>query len=290
MTKKRTIRNAAALFALGVSALSAQVLDVGLYGWLNQYGFNTEGSRIGDSACVPSASVNALAYLQNAHPSVFGTNLVGATYGDWQDAGATLIERMGTTAAKGTLVADFIPALQDYVSTELGFAQTTFSWMASAGSLADESGDGSDLTGAPTVSFLQNALARNEAIIGMFIYTDWIGGHAFTINGLEWDAVAGSGTLYFVDPLDSSQTYDGVFGTGPAKQSTGTLSLTEQGHLRLDYDQYWGTLPYAADYGSVSAYLDVAFVMGVIPEPASGAIIFGLCALACVVARGRRRS
>lgn len=289
MTKRRSIQNTLALLVLGVSALSAQVIDVGLYGWLNQYSFGSGPSDIGGSACVPTSSVNALAYLQNAYPSVYGSSLAGATYGDWQNTGAVLIDRMGTRVGDGTEVASLLVALQDYVSIELGFGQTTFSSMAAAGNFNDDEEGGFDLTGSPTVGFIQDALARNQAVIATYIYSDWVGGHAITVNGLEWDALAGTGTLYFIDPLDPSLAYDGVFVSGPAKQSVGALTLTEQGHLRLDYDQYWGPFPYAPEYGPVSAYLDAALVLGVVPEPSSYATLLGLCALACGLARRRRR-
>lgn len=284
--KRRLIRRTLAFLVLGVSSLTAQVIDIGLYGWLNQYSFNTETSGIGYAACVPTASVNALAFLQNAYPSVYGSGLTGVTYGDWQNTGALLIDHMGTTASKGTDSGRILPGLQDYIWAEQGFGQTTFSSMIAAGNFSDDETN-FDLTGAPTVSFLQAALEQNQAIIGGFTYTDFSGGHAITVNGIEWDASLGSGTLYFVDPLDAFGSDDGALFSGPAKQSTARLSLTEAGHLQLDYDQYWGTLPHTSEYGPVSAYLDLAIIVGVIPEPASYAILVGMCVL--VIAFGRRQ-
>jgi hypothetical protein len=286
MTKRRLLRRTLAVLVLGVSSLTAQVIDIGLYGWLNQYSFGTGTNEIGGSACVPTASVNALAFLQNAYPSVYGSSLAGATYNDWENTGALLIDRMGTLVGEGTDTPRILPALQNYLWVEQGFGQTTFSSMMAAGNFSDDETN-FDLTGSPTVSFLQAALAQNQAVIAGYTYTDFAGGHAITVNGIEWDAVLGSGTLYFIDPLDAFGDYDGALLNGPAKQSTGRLSLTESGCLQLDYEQYWGVLPHTSQYGAVSAYLDVAIVVGVIPEPSSYGLLVCVCVLVCTFRRRR---
>lgn len=266
-------------FALPAEALT---LDLADYGWMDQYSLDTSHNFLGDEACVPTSSTNALTYLQNAFPALYGTSLSGTTYVDWKATDETLVTQMGTTAANGTYYDQFIYALQNYITVQKNYAFTQFISMFPANNWSEPYPDPAfNTNGHPTASFLSGALASQAAVLVSIEYTNGNGGHELLVNGLDWDEDTNTGMLYFVDPLDPSQNYNGSIVEGTAKQSSGTLVLGSGGELRLTYNQYEGGLPYAENnYQDVTATLYGALAVS-IPEPGVGALLaFGVCFIA----------
>jgi hypothetical protein len=265
----------ALVLSFWVGSLQAQttILPTSYYGWLDQYSMNTEHNFVGDEACVPTSSTNAMTYLQNAFPSIYGTSLTGTTYSDWHDTDNILIDQMGTTVAEGTYYDQFVYALQNYIVVQKNFVNTQFSAMFPKDMWETPYPDPTfNIDGHPTASFLSDALSEQAAVLISIEYSNG-GGHELLVNGLDWDAVTGTGTLYFIDPLDPSENYNDPNPVdGPAKQTSGTLTL-EGDHLKLDYLQYEGGLPNdGSPYDETSATLYGALVVAV-PEPGTWSFV-----------------
>jgi len=269
------------------------------YGYLDQYNINTENSLIGDDACVPTSTTNALVLLQNLNPTIFGTGLAGSTYQDWHATDSQLIQAMGTTANNGTSYIRIPYGINDYLNS-LSFNYTsslTMSGQFSTGGWDHNYPLPSYITAeAPTPLFIFNALQNLNGVLLSIDYstrdgTYTSGGHELLANGITWDVSTGTGTISFVDPLDPSQTYssttlpDGTYeATGPALITTGTITLLgsgsgSPGSLLLEYDQYngddtspVGNGPFYHEYATI----DNVFAMGAVsavPEPSEyGAI------------------
>lgn len=263
----------------------ALTLDLADYGWMDQYSLDTSHNFVGNEACVPTSSTNALTYLQNAFPTLYGTSLSGTTYADWQATDEAFITSMGTTPGNGTYYDQFVYVLQNYITVEKAFAFTQFASMFPANNWSTQYPDPVfNTNGHPTASFLSGALASQAAVLVSIEYTNGGGGHELLVNGLDWDEDTNTGMLYFVDPLDPSQNYNGSVVEGTAKQSSGTLVLGSGGELRLTYNQYEGELPYDENnYEDVTATLYGALAVS-IPEPG----VYGLLALGGFVIAARR--
>lgn len=290
MRARFTIGGAALLGLVLLTSLSARAtaftLDLANYGWLDQYSLDTSHNFVGNEACVPTSSTNALTYLQNAFPALYGTSLSGTTYADWKATDEAFITSMGTTAVNGTDYDQFVYVLQNYITVEKAFAFTQFASMFPANNWSTEYPDPVfNTNGHPTASFLSDALAAQAAVLISIEYTNGAGGHELLVNGLDWDEDTNTGMLYFVDPLDPSQSYNGSVVEGAAKQSSGTLVLGSGGQLRLTYNQYEGELPYDENnYEDVTATLYGALAVS-IPEPG----VYGLLALGGLAMVSARR-
>lgn len=243
-----------------------ELIPVSYYGWLDQYSITDEGF-VGREACVPTSSTNALTFMQNINPSIFGTQLSGTTYEDWKKTDKTLISLMGTTVGSGTNDDRLVWGLDMYLSLTHNFPQVQFSgifhgdvWQPDLGypkpSFIQD--------GAPNIAFLANALGAGSAVLVGIEYNDGFtgGGHELLFNGLSWDPATNTGIAYFVDPLDPSQNYSPDVPTGPVKQTTGILSVNPDGSLELQYNQYHGTLPYTDDYLFLDAKLTSVLSVG----------------------------
>ena len=201
---------------------------VGQYGWLNQNSLDTANSSIGADACHPTSMVNALTYLQNINPSLFGTNLTGGTnisstqgspnsYNNWVNTDQTLIGLMGTYPGSGTAPANGVPGTEVYLLRIGYYSDITVQQNMSV-----------------TLAALTNALNNGEAVVGAIAYVSGNGGHTLLING--YDTNSTNGTLYFVDPLDPSQNYSGTNVLGPVRQTSGTLTDSNGAYI-LRYHQ-----------------------------------------------------
>lgn len=269
------------------SGLAQSVLiDVSDYGWMDQYSMNRRHNLVGNDACVPTSTTNALTFLQNFYPTIYGTNLSGVGYTEWEDTDSALIGFMGTTAGNGTYDPQFVYGLQSYLTSINAppvFLDGIFAGAGWGGSypkpaFVDE--------GHPTTGFLFDSLSSNSALVTTISYTNG-GGHGILVNGLSWDSLTNTGTLYFIDPLDPSQAYSGTTGLGPTLQTSGSLSLNEHGHLLLSYNQYQGGLPYSNnDFEMVDAVIDGALALNPVPEP-STVLLLGIAAAVAFVRRRR---
>ncbi len=254
------------LAAAGARAQSV-LLPASYYGWLDQYSMNAPHNLVGNEACVPTSSVNALTFLQNFYPAIYGTSLSGPGYSDWVATDSLLIGFMDTQPNVGTYDPQFVYGLQDYFSS-INAAPVYLSGMFSDAGWGGSYPQPSFISdGHPDLPFLFGALNANSALITLISYTGG-GGHGLLVNGLTWDADTSTGTLSFIDPLDPSQAYAGMDPLGPTLQTSGTLALNEFGHLKLTYNQYQGGLPYnGSDFAVVEAVLGAALALNPVPEP-----------------------
>lgn len=244
----------------------AETIPVSSYGWLDQYSMNSRHSFVGDEACVPTSSTNALTYLQNAVPFLFGTTLSGSTYADWIATDDYLIGVMGTTAVAGTYYDQFVYAIHQYITETKGYPEVQFSGIFPSNNWAPPYPQPNYIvSGVPSIPFLFNAIAAGSAVLTSIEYLGG-GGHEILVNGLTWDTTSQSGTLYFVDPLDPSQNYSPDVPLGPVKQTVGALALSGDGtKLILSYDQYSGNLPYTGTYDQIEAFLYGVLSIGSAP-------------------------
>lgn len=243
-----------------------ELIPVSYYGWLDQYSITDQGF-VGKEACVPTSSTNALTFMQNINPSIFGTQLTGTTYEDWKKTDKALISLMSTTVGSGTSDDQFVWGLDMYVKLTHNFPQVQFSGIFHDNVWAPDQGYPKPSfiqDGAPTVAFLANALGAGSAVLVGIEYNDGFtgGGHELLFNGLSWDPTTNTGIAYFVDPLDPSQNYSPDEPTGPVKQTTGILTVNPDGSLELQYNQYHGSLPYTDDYLFLNAKLTGVLSVG----------------------------
>ena len=304
------------LFFSALPALQAQTLsssiDSTYFGYLDQYNMNTENSFVGDEACVPTSSTNALVLLQNLNPTIFGTGLAGSTYSDWHATDRQLIHAMGTTANNGTSWIRIPYGINDYL-TSLPTNYTSnisFSGQFSTGGWDQTYPQPSYITATnPTATFIYSALQGLDSVLLSIDYstsdgTYRGGGHELLASGITWDVTSGTGTISFIDPLDPSENYsnttapDGTYpATGPALITTGTITLLgsgsgSPGSLLLEYDQYNGddTAPISdGPFYHEFATIDNVFALGVfseVPEPSQYGV-WVLLAVAGLVVRRR---
>jgi hypothetical protein len=288
----------------GLAQISYSVSeDLSLFGWLDQYSLDTpEYDHVGPMACVPTSATNALTYLQNARPDLFGAALTGATYADWIATDATLISPayMDTTPSGGTYFRTIPSALTTYFTADpaRNFSAVQFSGMFLPGYWTSQYPQPSYIaSGVPTWSFLYGALAAQSAVMLSVIYANG-DGHELLLSGFQWLDANSDGiiqfdenaTLSFVDPLDPSATYPGGDPGGGAKFTTGHVWFDSAiDGLKLNYSQYQGGLPYnSADYQSYTLSIDDAFTIAAVPEPASLALT-ALGLLTFAIAKRRKR-
>ncbi|MEI6034828.1 MAG: PEP-CTERM sorting domain-containing protein [Verrucomicrobiae bacterium] len=275
--------------------------NISYFGWLDQYSLdNATYGFVGGQACIPTASTNAMTYLQNLAPGYFGTALTGTSYADWMAADATLVSAsyMNTSSANGTYYNHIPYALNKYIIQDKGFAAVQFSGMLPSDYWDPAPYDKPSYmsNGSPTSEFLRTSLSANSAIVFSILYPGVNGGgHELLAGGLNWTDLNDDGiiqesenaTLSFVDPLDPSATYpDGQPG-GAAKFTQGHIwnaGDLSTGNLLLDYSQYAGKLPYSSGNYSATgaATIDTAFAISV-PEPMTWILLaFGLAVVFCL--------
>ena len=258
--------------------------NLSLYGWMDQYSITntvqSETNAVGPEACVPTSSVNALVYLQNLNPPLFGTAFTGGTnYSDWYTTDLTLINLYGTTYASGTYYNQFVYALQNFIQNTHGFSQVSFASMFPSNIWSLQYPDPSfNVNGLPSVDFISNALGSQSALLISIEYSKG-GGHELLANAISWDTNSLTGTLSFIDPLDPSLSYSGTNVLGTALETTGNLSLDTNGSLIMNYSQYHAGLPYSNSFGTVNVSLSGALALTVVPEPAPMSLVLGAGAL-----------
>jgi len=219
----------------------AQVLSASIaasnFGYLDQYSMNTENSFVGDEACVPTSTTNGLTLLQNLNPSLFGTGLSGSTYEDWHATDNTLIQYLGTTANSGTSYIRIPYGITDYLNSLPGnvTSQITMSGQFSTGGWDHRYPQPSYITAVdPTAQFIYTAIQGQDAVLLSIDYstrngTYTSGGHELLASGITWDTSTNTGTIYFVDPLDSSATFSSGASNGTAYDQANAPAMITTG-------------------------------------------------------------
>jgi len=254
-----------------------QLINVNYYGWLDQYSITDRGF-VGDEACVPTSSTNAMTYLQNINPQIFGSSLTGTSYASWIATDELLIDLMNTTVKSGTTDFRFVPALNTYITQTKGFPNVQFSGLFypfNDWNPPKYPKPSYIQAGLPTIEFISTAIGAGSALLVGITYNNGSGGHEILVNGMAWDSDSQSGTLYFIDPLDPSQNYSPAIPTGPVKQTTGTILLGSENvtglgdldqavnnQLYLTYTQYDGSLPYNGSYDTAPSLIWTALAVG----------------------------
>lgn len=293
------------LFAAQAQTVHSVWENLSFFGWLDQYSLNTATyNYVGPEACVPTSSVNAMTYLQNSASNYFGTALTGITYADWMAADATLVSPsyMDTSPSAGTYYNHIAYALNKYIIVEKGFSLVRFSGMfpTSYWDAAPYDKPSYIYDGHPRANFFLDSLAAGYATIFSILYGGG-GGHELLAVGFDWTDANSDGIiqssenakLYFVDPLDSSATYSGGYPSGDAKLTYGHIwnaAESTNSNLRIDYNQYGGTLPYESSNYSYTgtATIDTVFAMSV-PEPSTLSLV-AASGFAVILMRRRRRA
>ncbi len=251
------------------------------FGWLDQYSLtNAPNGNIGSQACVPTASVNALTYLQLSGNL---TNLTGTNYASWMDAAYTLSDTnyMNTSPSTGSFIRTLPSSLDKYVRDYKGFTNVQFSGMFSTDMTWNTSYPKPDYIDVayPTTSFLTNALTLNSALLVSVLYSGG-GAHELAVSGLQWDDKnandvmdLGEASLLFVDPLDPSANYSDTDVTGPAKFTSGDVWWdTGLECLKMNYKQGSGGIPPYGTNDVTGLTIYTAMTMTV-PEPSTYALL-----------------
>lgn len=272
------------------------------FGWLDQYSLDNSAYHfVGNEACVPTSTTNAMTYLQNTWPAIFGSTLTGTTYADWVSTDAVLISPsyMDTTPSQGTFTGPQFYATAKYINDTKGYSQVSFGGQVPS----DYWGTGIYSKpawvqdGFPTWQGLYLALSSGHAAVFTIEYANG-GGHGLLAQSFQWTDTNGNGiiektenaTLSFVDPLDPAYYDTGLPTSGPKITSGHVWNNNDVagGNLKLEYVQYQGSLPYvSSSYGNVeNAKIDTLLTI-IVPEPSSMGI--SATALAAVVAFRCRR-
>lgn len=273
------------------------------FGWLDQYSLdNSTYHFVGNEACVPTSSTNAMTYLQNLAPQYFGTALTGTTYANWISTDALLITPayMDTKPSSGTYYDHLPYALNKYIVTDKGFTAVQFSGIFPADywGTGKYAKPGYITDGNPTSAFFLGALGANKATLFSILYNNGGGGHELLATGLNWTDANNDGiiqqtenaALSFVDPLDPATYNSSGQPTAGPKITQGQIWYDEVTNcLELAYNQYHGGLPYSDDYLQITASIDTVFAIET-PLPGTASLfLLGGCLLVVWRFRGKFR-
>lgn len=268
-------------------------VDASLAGWLDQWQLKYQpapGPDLASEACAPTTVVNAMVYLQNQYPEIYGTKLAGTNQTEWAQKAVLLAgpDYMNTDTNVGTVPVDNLTSgLRSYLSTN-GFASTRVSGMLPQGTtngLVQEliGPLPSDyVEGLPTFDYFATALRGGSPVTLQILYEGQSVGHNVLLTRVDWtgSGAGATGTMEFIDPLDPAH-YDTNGLPVSLKVTPGRVSIlpsifltntngvvdTLSNVLALDYEQYKGVLPYnRTNYGQITALIGGATIMQV-PEP-----------------------
>ena len=226
----------------------------------------------GDVACAPTAAVNSFDYLQFHYPGHYGTLLVPDSDGDGNvhndpDDLINVVQTLGqpaymdTIANNGTYWWDFVWGKYDYLELvapgrTVYEAQDAFDWAGSG-----EVRPVWDVPTNPTPEFIYGQLSDCEDV-ELFLMTE-SGGHAVTLSSWQWDTVAQSGLMDYIDPWTGAMGVSSIW--------------MDAGRLETDY------------FGGTSSWIQGA-VSESVPEPITLVMLgcVGAGMLAARKLRGKR--
>jgi len=294
-------------------------LDSSLFGYLNQYEPQITGV-FGGNACVPTSAINAMVYMQNVAPDIFGINLAGSSYNDWISANLDLgANYLMTDPVGGTLATWRQSGLQYYFNNKIGpniisvfDYQITETRTSSGGVIVANT-----YSNFPSFSTIKQALADNNPIIIGFSQAQL--GHEAVVTGITWDEINNTGMLSIIDPLNPSALNSS---SGPAMVTQASISLVSTNittlyetnganvqlvtsfvdALQINYSAYVGSNPFETNnYSNFSGYITGANIFaltsgnsfgtssGSIPEPSTYAL-FGLGAIVMLMVLRRKKT
>ena len=269
-------------------------VDASLAGWLDQWQLKYQpapGPDLASEACAPTTVVNAMVYLQNQYPEIYGTNLAGTNQTNYWAQTAVLLagpNYMKTDPHVGTVpVVNLTLGLRSFLSAR-GFASTRVSGMLPQGTTNGLVNEligplPSDyVEGLPTFDYFATALRGGSPVTLQILYEGQSVGHNVLLTRVDWtgSGAGATGTMEFIDPLDPAH-YDtngfpvslkvtpGMVSILPSIFLTNTNGVVDtlSNVLALDYQQYKGELPYdGTNYEQTTALIGGATIMQV-PEP-----------------------
>ncbi len=170
--------------------------NVANFGWLNQRDSQIVQAT-GQNGCNPTSWVNLLVKLQNQHPDIFHTGLVGATYADWTQSAITLSgsSYLNTSPTSGTDSGKIVSGMESYFQSK-GF----FGFSVAQYNLPRLTNLYEAILTSATVQLLLFPLPGSNATIGHAVS---LGGFNWTDkNDLHYVSQSDNARLSFVDPQD----------------------------------------------------------------------------------------
>ena len=286
---------AAMLLVLALGVASAEMYSVqkdqSLYGTLNQHDVHhaVPPNKVADpdislNACMPTAFVNSLVYLENRYPGTYdslliqqaGKDITGDgvydTYDDWAYSAevAAGINYMWTDDRIGTYFRDFYYGKQLYIENyapnrteyagegDYNFIvwrpdqlRPALSWVANR---------------IPTWQFLYGELRASEDVeIGITYNVG--GGHALTLTSFNWNDTNNDGTIDLSEgaQIDYMDPWTGAFGLSDIWQtSAGGYIFTDYGGgSRITMDASESPVPVTPELSSGALLLVGALPMGI---------------------------
>lgn len=266
---------------------SENISFFGTFGQGNNAIVGANSQAVANMACVPTATINGLTYLQNYQASIGNPNTL--SFGPTYTSINNLITSMGTTA-NGTGMGNAANGLASYLGptganpaptvtingqyTSLG-TYTTGWYTGMPGTFANTT---------PTASFLANALNANDGVEFTVVWgsmtngTYYVngGGHELTLQSIN----LGAGTISFLDPWGNTQPVNN--GGTSANLYTANLSV-QSGFLTVMYptnNAATGLEPdpeeiNSTDPGDANGQIGyiVADMVEAVPEPAPSTLI-----------------
>ena len=283
MVFSATLRLAPAAIVLAAPAVWGQAAseplsDFGVLGQLSSQITVANPQNVAPVACAPTSTANGLTFLDTYYgASTFTTSPDNYT------AINNLATVMGTTYTApngGTPVAGMVSGLKTYLSpTGANPAPSVFV----------QSALWSSTTPAQDAGSLAGLLTANDGVElliqwGLFRGTAFTaaGGHAVTLDAVNYNATAGSGTVGFVDPwgagLPVAANPSASFVTADVIALNGYLYITNYSENFVPPPQTEGGVP--GDFAGNTAVsgIIVGYVAEGVPDVESTWLILGACA------------
>ena len=273
------------LIAVGHEA-SATVYDVILDNAFTYYGTLNQNDLSFSRGCSPSASTNALAYLQNAYSGVYGSGLLPIPgYDGLTSVAETLAghDYMKTIINNGTYTTDQYQGLYKYIEEQTpgvteyraqlpGFPNAYDWWLFGSEPSWIENV-------FPTWQFIYESLSEGAPVL--FNEVSAVGGHSLAAYGFTWDDANDDGIMQYSEGARIRYVNSDPPDTDRWPYWYVTLWQDGLGHIRVGGQ---GSEYYLMDALAISpSFLPV-------PEPTSLVLWSGLGIMGLVAARRRRRA
>lgn len=285
---------------VGMAQGNSVQVDAGKAGWLDQFlllGLPNPAPSLASDACAPACSVNAMVFLQNRYPEIYGLSLAGGDQTAWAETAALLAgpDYFNTIPGIGTEPVRNLPlGLRAFLSGR-GHGGTLVRGVLPQGNpgglvneLVGALPDGYE-QGVPSFDDLGEALLAGSPVIVSILYEGRTQGHNVLVTGVEWtgSGAAAAGTMTFIDPLDPANYGPDGFPVS-MKLTTGNVTIlpslslgnpadgvvdTLTNVLALDYLQYQGQLPYQPGNYSQTVALIGGMTFLQVPEPSAAGLV-----------------